>query len=66
MSGINASQSPEIQSVRCLRDKAGFFGSMTKEKPADNAHTIKEQISTEAQIQASYEEFLDSYLADPE
>ncbi len=52
--------------VRCLNDKNSFFGLMTKEKPNDCAHTIKEQIATEALIQASYEEFIDSFSNDPE
>jgi hypothetical protein len=54
------------QPVRCLRDRGSFFDLMTKEKPDDCKHTIKEQIVTETMIQSSYEEFIDSYLTDPE
>lgn len=50
--------------LTCLRKD--FFSLMTKESDADCSHTIKEQISTENLVRSAYEEFLDSYMTDPE
>jgi hypothetical protein len=47
-------------------DGKSFFKLMTKEKPNDDSHTIKEQIATEEQVKLAYEEFLSDYLNDPE
>jgi hypothetical protein len=47
-------------------DGKSFFKLMTREKPDDNSHTIKEQIATEEQVKLAYEEFLSDYLNDPE
>lgn len=52
--------------IRCLDDKDGFFKLMTKEKPNDQAPTMKEQIATENLVKSSYEEFLYNYIKDPE
>ena len=50
--------------LTCLRKD--FFSLMTKESDTDCSHTIKEQISTENLVRSAYEEFLDSYMTDPE
>lgn len=53
-------------SVRCIKDKNGFYDLMSYEKPNDCSHTIKEQIATELSIKSAYEEFMFEFEKDRE